>query len=357
MEEDSIMIKVFGKTDTNYTSNGDVCFIPLEAKVYKSESDDYYLNLITDLKYIDYLKSGNIVVVKLPQGQQAFRITNPTVDGKKFQAKCLHVFYDSKNYLISDSYVQNKNCNDALTWLNNATMPNSEFTVSSNVTTVSSFRCVRKSLYEAIYEVLDRWGGHLVRNNFNVQIKSSIEHDNGVVVRYQKNLKEISCSENWDDVCTKILPVGKDGTLLNLVNPSLPIYIESTTHYEIPFCKTVSFSQDINREDYETESAYKNALVADLRDQATKYLSEHCVPQINYTLKANLDKITDIGDVIQVIDERLGVNLLTNVIAFEYDCILEKYTSVEFGNYKRNLSNLMTNIQKMINQTITERMN
>ena len=60
----------------------------------------------------------------------------------------------------------------------------------------------------------------MVRDNFSVSIRASIQHDNGVVVQYRKNMKEISVEENWDNVCTKILPVGKDGTLLNAVNPS-----------------------------------------------------------------------------------------------------------------------------------------
>lgn len=351
------MIKIYGATDKTFTSNGDVSFVPLRANVYKTEYEDYYLDLECDLKYIDYLKTDNIVIARLPQGEQAFRIKNPTVDGKKFTAKCPHVFFDSENYLIADSFVQNKNCNDALNWLNNATEPQSEFTVMSTVAHVDSFRCVRKSLYEAFLAVLERWGGHLVRDNFNVEIRNSIEHDNGVVVQYRKNLKEITCEEVWDDVVTKILPVGKDGTLLNAVNPSASIYLTSSTQYDVPYVKTVSFSQDIDSQDYPDETAYKTALVADLTQQATDYMSKHCVPQINYTLRANLEKITDIGDVIEVKDERLGIDLMTNVLAFQYDCIQKRYIEVEFGNFKRNLSNLMSNIQKMINQTITEREN
>ena len=351
------MIRIFGATDKTFTSNGDVSFIPLRANVYKTEYEDYYLDLECDLKYIDYLQSGNIVVADLPQGSQAFRINNPLVDGKKFSAKCPHVFFDSQNYLIADSFVQEKNCNEALNWLNNATEPQSEFEVFSTVSTINSFRCVRKSLYEAFQTVLERWGGHMVRDNFSVSIRASIQHDNGVVVQYRKNMKEISVEECWDDVCTKILPVGKDGTLLNAVNPSASIYISSPTQYDIPFTKTVSFSQDIDSKDYPDETAYKTALVADLQTQATQYLANNCVPKINYTLRANLEKITDIGDVIEVKDERLGLDLMTTVLAFEYDCIQERYIEVEFGNFKRNLSNLMSNIQKMINQTITEREN
>lgn len=351
------MIKVFGQTDKTFNSNGDVSFVPLRAKVYKADNGDYYLDFVASLKYIDYLKTGNIIVARLPQGEQAFRLNNPQIDGKTISCKCPHVFFDSKNYLIADSYVFEKNGNEAIKWLNNSTMPQSEFTVSSTVAKIDSYRCVRKSLYEALNVMLERWGGHLVRDNFDIKLKNDISHDNGVVVQYRKNIKEIEVEENWDNVVTKILPVGKDGILLNGVNPSASIWMESTTQYDIPYCKTVSFSQDIDKDDYPSEQDYKIALVYDLTQKAQAYLNQNCVPQINYTLKANLDKITDIGDIIEVKDERLGIDLMTNVLAFEYDCILEKYTSVEFGNFKRNLSNLMKNIQVMINQTITERTN
>ena len=352
------MIRIFKETDTTFDSNGDIAFIPYKAIVRKSDNGDYYLDLESDLKYIDYLKSNNIVVVDLPQGSQAFRIGDIQVNGKKFQSKCYHVFYDIKNSLIADSYVENKNCNDALNWLNNACVPATGFTVSSDITTLNSYRCVRTSFYEAIMKtILERWGGHLVRDNFDIQIKSDISHDNGIVVRYRKNLKEITKTESWTNVVTKILPVGKDGTLLNAINPSASIYIDSSVQYDRVYCKTVSFSQDIEKDDYPTEQAYIQALVDDLRVQATDYVEKYCYPSVNYTLKANLEQITDIGDIIEVIDERLGVSLMTSVLAFNYDCVQNRYTSVEFGNFKNNLSNLMSNIQKMINNSITTEQN
>ena len=347
------MIRVFGQTDKTYLSNGDVVLRPIKAKVTKKDNGDYYLDLETDLTYVDYLVEGNIIVANTPTGDQAFRIDNVVKNKNKLVSKCWHVFYDSKNYLIADSFVENKDCNDALNHLNNATEPVSEFTVSSNVTTVDSFRCVRKSLYEAIQTVLERWGGHLIRNNFDIEVRSSIGQDNGIIVQYKKNLKEITCQENWDNVVTKILPVGKDGLLLNALNPSASIYIESATQYDLPYTKTVTFAQDdIEQENYATETAYTQALVDDLEAQATEYLSQNCVPQINYTLKANLDRVTDIGDIIQVIDERLGVNMTTNVIGFVYDCIFEKYSEVEFGNFTQTLSGLVSTITGNIDRTV-----
>ena len=346
------MIRVFSPNDKVFNSNGDIVINPYKAKVHKEDNGDYYLNLETSIKYADYLVTGRIVVADTPQGAQAFRITNPTKKFNKISVKAWHVFYDSENYLIADSYVVDMNCNNALDHLNSATEPQSPFTTLSDISIIDSYRCVRKSLYEAIQTVLERWGGHLVRDNFNIKIMSNIGVDNGVTVRYAKNLKELTCEENWDNVVTKLLPVGKDGILLNDLDASQSIYMVSDKQWEIPYTKTVSFEQnDIEQDNYQDETAYKKALIEDLKDQARRYLEENCVPHVNYTMKANLEKVTDIGDTVQVIDERLKLNLTTNIIAFEYDCILDKYTEIEFGNFKKSLSSFASSVVSSATQS------
>lgn len=349
------MIRVFGATDTTFTSNGDVVLRPLKAKVHKKDNGDYYLDLDAGLEYIDYLVEGNIIVANTPTGDQAFRVGNVTKTKNKISSKCFHVFYDSKNYLIAEADVESKNCGDALTQLNVSTEPWSEFSVSSDIATQNSYQCIRKSFYDALRDVVSIWGGHLVRNNFNISVVSEIGTDNGIVVQYKKNLKEITCHENWNAVCTKLLPIGRDGIKLNALDPSKSIYVVSSTQYDLPYCKTVTFSQDnINKDDYPTENDYLQALVSDLEQQADDYLETNCVPQVNYTLKANLDKLTDIGDTVEVIDERLGVHLMTHVIGFVYDCLFEQYSEVEFGNFTETISGLvgtMTQTSEKIAET------
>ena len=340
------MLRVFSPSDTDFTSNGDVVIQATLAVVHKSDNGDYYLELQCGLDYVDYVKSENIIVAPTPQGAQPFRIENVDATRSKISVKAWHKFYDSKNYLIADSYVVDKNCNDALDHLNNATDNPSPFTTLSDVQTVASYRCVRKSLYEAINTVLERWGGHLVRDNNSIQIRESIGSDNGVTIQYRKNLKDISVSYDWSGVCTKLLPVGKDGFTID--------YVYSQQQYDVPYTKTVSFEQDINSEDYEDEDQYQTALRDDLTAQAQKYLETSQYPAINYTLNANMDKITDIGDTVVVFDERLGVNITTHVLSFEYDCIQERYIQVQFGTATATLSDLMSNVTNDINSSINE---
>lgn len=338
------MIKVFAPSDRDFSSNGDAVIQPLRAKVHKEDNGDYYLDLMTGLEYAKYMEEGNIIVANTPQGHQPFRVSNVQKTNNKITTKAWHIFYDAEDYVIADSYVVDKNCEDALSHLNRATSPESPFVVWSDVTTVDSFRCVRQSLYSAINVVRERWGGHLVRDGFTIGLKDTIGQDNGITVEYKKNLREISAEEDWTDVVTQLLPVGKDGILLNEINPSEDIFVYSSLQYNIPYAKSLSFSQDINREDFTSDYEYKKALVANLKRQAQDYVNVNCLPKVNYTLKANLERVTDIGDTIEVKDNRLGVSMLTSVIAFDYDCILGKYTEIEFGNFRPKLSNLLTTV-------------
>ena len=349
------MLKLFGTTDTNYSTNGDKILIPTYQHIIKQDNGEFALDCELPLLYIDDIQSNRILVSNTPAGEQAFRITDIEKRKTKIKVKAYHISYDSQNYIIQDSYVVGKDGNGAINHLNDATDIPSPFTVSSDILATNSYRCVRKSLYEAWNDMLERWGGHLVRNNYNVAINDSIGQDNGVVVRYAKNLKDISATYDWEDVATKLLPVGKDGILLP------EVYVYGLEQYDIPYTKVIHFEQDdivqedfVDENDDPDEEAYHIALIDNLREQAEQYLQDNYLPKVNYTLDANLEKITDVGDTIEVIDERLGINIMTNLISYDYDCILEKYIQLEFGNFKNNLGNLIQNIQANTETIVSE---
>lgn len=348
------MLKLFGTTDTLFGSNGDKIIIPTYQHIIKQDNGEFYLDVELSLNYIDDITPNRILVSNTPTGQQAFRITNVEHRKHKIKVKAKHVFYDSANYVIKDSYVVDKDCNDAMDHLNNATDNPSPFTTSSNISRTASYRCVRKSLYEALQVLLERYGGHIVRDNWNIAINETIGQDNGVTVRYAKNLKDITVDYDWSAVATKLMPVGKDGLLLP------EEWLTSGTQYDIPYTKVVSFNQDINEDDYKDddgnvdEDAYNEALINDLRNQGNNYLNENAIPKVNYTLSSNLEKISDVGDTIEVIDERLGVNVMTSLISFDYDCILERYVELQFGNFQKTLNNLMSSISANTTTIATE---
>ena len=341
------MIKVFKPTDRDYTSNGDIVLKPYKALIRKEDftfesKGNYYIDIETGLEYVYYRVEGNIVVASTPQGEQAFRISNPNKTKNKISVRAWSMFYDSEKFIAPDLNVTDETCAEVLDLLNDLSFPHNQFTVSSDVEGASSFTCTKAQLYDAICMVIDTYGGHLVRDNFDLQVKADISHDNGVTVEYRKNLKDITCEENWDDVVTCLLPIGKDGILLNHLDQEASIYVTNGVSYDVPYNKIVQFDQsEINEEDYGGHILYIQALLDDLYAKAMWYINLNCVPKVNYTLSAHLDRITDIGEIIRVKDDRLGVDLLTNVIAFTYDCISERYTEVEFGNFMPALPDLV----------------
>ena len=182
--------------------------------------------------------------------------------------------------------------------------------------------------FDILSDVTSRFGLHMVRNNFNFALNTSIGQDRGVNIRYGSNMRDMTKTEKWDNVCTICFPIGKEG--VRMINGG---YVGSQTQYELSYIRLVNFAQEnIKREYYSSAADYKTALQTNLATIAQAYVDEACFPEITYDFKAHLDGITDVGDTIRVIDENLEIDMLTQVKSYDYDCILEKYTDITFGN-------------------------
>lgn len=345
------MISVYESNEKIFNHNGLKVLHPRKCDVFKEDNGDYYIELEDTIDNINYYQANMIIKcpTPFPEGKQLFRIINPEIKNNYIYIKARHVYFDTSNYIILDNYIVDKNCNYALEHLNSNTDKLSPFTTTSNINTLSTYRCVRKSLEEAINTVIERWGGHLVRNNFNISILDEIGIDRGIQIKYSKNLKELKVNENWDDVVTKIFPVGKDGLIL----PEK--YIETNEElYDIPFSKVISFEQSLEREDYLSDEDYTNALIADLRNKANIYLENNKLPKVNYSLSANLNYITDVGDTVYLEHPKIKLALKTNVISVKYDVISQRFKSIEFGNFKSSLKSLIQNVNKVASDAAKE---
>lgn len=342
------MISMYESSENSFNHNGLKILHPKKCEVFKEDNGDYYIELEDSTDNISYYQANMIIKcpTPFPEGSQLFRIVNPEIKNNYIYVKAKHIYFDTKNYIIFDNYIVDKNCNYALNHLNSNTDKLSPFTTTSNINTLSTFRCVRNSLEEAINTVIERWGGHLVRNNFNISILDEVGADRGIQIKYSKNLKELKVNENWDDVVTKILPVGKNGLLL----PEKYIELEEEL-YDIPFTKVISFDQELERDDYSSDEEYTNALITDLRNKATVYLEDNKLPKVNYSLSANLDYITDVGDTVYLEHPKIKLALKINVISVKYDVIAQRFKNIEFGNFKNSLKSLIQNVNKVASDT------
>lgn len=338
------MIRVYDSNEKVFNNNGIKILHPSFAEITKSDNGDYYIELEDILENIDYYQKGMIIRVSTPWGVQGFRCDNPEIKNKRIISKAWHLTYDSKNYIITDKSAVNKNCNAALDYYNSNADIETPFTTISDISTVLTTRMVRKTLYDVFVSLIDsdKYGGHLYRDNFTFGIKQNIGEDRGVVLANNKNITDISTSENWDSVCTKILPYTTDGESAIMLDG---VYVELNEQlYDIPYTKIVKFENIYSSDDFETYEAFLNATKLWLLQTANAYLQENKVPKINYSVSAKIDNISDIGDTIYVKHSKCKVNITTQVISIVWDAISGKYKKIEFGNFKKELKNLTQEI-------------
>lgn len=349
------MIRVYDATERLFDHNGIKALRPLFAEITKIDNGDYYVELEDTLDNLEYYQKGMIVRVPTPWGVQGFRCDNPTIQNNRVNCKAWHLTYDAKNYIIKDSYAVDKNCNDALNHFNDNTDIESPFNVISDITALVSTRAVRMSLFE-VFEVLigaDKYGGHWERDNFTWGIQANIGQDRGVVLAYNKNITDISVSENWDNVCTKILPYTTDGEVAILLDDP---YVEIDEDlYDIPYTKVIKFENELEKEDYESEEDYLTASKQWLKEQADEYLQANKLPMVNYSVSAKLDNVSDVGDIIYVKHPKCKVEITTNVISVKYDAIKGKYNNIEFGNFKKEIKNLTKEIASAVGKETDEK--
>ena len=158
---------------------------------------------------------------------------------------------------------------------------------------------------------------------------------------------DIKVEENWDNVCTKLLPYVVDGeTTITLDRP----YVElGEKLYDIPFTKSLKFNPELKKENYETYEEFVSAVKEWLLSEAMKYLLANEVPRVNYTLSAEIQNVSDVGDRIFIKHPKISKELIeTWVISIKYDVIKQKYTSIEFGNFKKEIKNLTQEVATLV---------
>lgn len=351
------MIRVYDSNEKLFNNNGIKILHPLVAEITKKDNSDYYIELEDVLENLAYYQKGLIIRADTPWGVQGFRCDNPEINNKKIKCTAWHLSYDSKNYVIADSYAVDKNCNDALDHFNSATDSTSPFTTISDISKITSTRIVTKSLFDVYEEFIsdDKYGGHWYRDNWTLGIKNSIGQDKGVVLAVNKNITDFVVKENWDDVCTKILPYTTDGEKrIYLDNKFVELDLGL---YDIPFTKVVKFENIYSSSDFDDYSSYETATKTWLLEEANKYLQNNKLPKINYSVGAELSNVSDVGDTIYVKHPKCKIDITTNVIGIVYDCIKNSYVKIEFGNFKKEIKNLTDQISAEVEKNTNEHIN
>lgn len=310
-------------------SNGDYVINPIECVEHR-ELGEWYLEVETKIE--DFIIQDAIcVVVTKEKGEQPFRIRNIEV-GETIVFEAWHIGFDTQNYAIELSFVLNQDCQDAIETLLLNTMPsNSPFTAYSDISTLSVHSVENMSVYDALLSIADHYNGVLDFDKWQIRIVSSIGADNGVTLAYGKNIQESEVYENWDNVVTKMKPIGNDGITLS------PVWLTADVSYSKPYAKIVRF---------DTDSVENLSFVAQM------YLDRFKVPQVNYKVKANVVQNISLGDTIHV--DALQFEIDATVLSYKFDVNLQRIIEVEFGNYRRTVEGAFDTLKTEVTNTTLE---
>ncbi|RXM57219.1 phage tail spike protein [Clostridium tetani] len=363
------MINIYNSKETNFKHNGlavlDSC---IRCEVEEELNKYYGLELEYPIfsNKAKYLIEDNIIKAPTPTGLQLFRIYRKVKNMSTITVYGRHIFYDLLDNFIESYRTGNVSGNGALKGILNNLQYKTNFKSYSNISTIADAYYVRKNPVEILIgeeknSFLNRWGGELKRDNFSISILNSIGENNGVAIRYGKNLIGIEEDLDISEVVTRIMPTGLDDKDNSVILPEK--YIDSPLINKYPKAKVrhLHFGDiKVNSE----ENITLNDVYKLLREKVQELyqIQQIDIPNVNYTVDfVELSKTEEyknykvletvhLGDVILVKHKKLGIDIKQKVIKYRWDSILGKYLEIELGNFKENLSADINNLSNSIEE-------
>ena len=244
-------------------------------------------------------------------------------------------------------------CAGALEGLINNSLESNPFAVWTDKATQATYKqtlpeSFRSRLGGVNGSILDVYGGEYEFDNYLVKLYASRGADNGVTLRYGKNITDIKQEENISNTITGIVPYWTDSEGNTVTGDAQ--YSENADNF--PFMRTVikDFSQEFEDAPTKTE----------LEQYTRNYIERNDIgiPSVSIDVSfvalwqteeykdiANLERVK-LCDTVTVEFEKLGISAKAKVIRTEFDVLKEKYNKIEIGEVKTNLVNTLSDIQQ-----------
>ena len=301
---------------------------------------------------------------------QLFRIYRVAPELDKITVYARHIFYDLLDNMIQSYAPASTDAGaSVLQGLSGACLSDHAFTFYSDLTsTAEDVTFENINPVEAIlgtYGLIDKYGGELVRDLFDVYVVQRAGSDANVTIREGKNLLGITYDEDQTNVVTRILPTGEDGDGNTLYLPEK--YIDSPHINDYPHPKwqhlpvTEAVVSDSEDEPRSIDDCYKI-----MRDEVQKQFDAGCdIPDI--TLKVDFINLKDtaeygqyrllqniyLGDSVTVIVKRLGIAVKMRMTQYSYDCLTRRYSNMVLGSAEEALSGNVISGRQLPNGVIT----
>ena len=224
------------------------------------------------------------------------------------------------------------------------TAATTDITLSSsiNLSNVSA----RAALGGVEGSVLYTYGGEYEFDNYTIKLHKSRGKDNGVRIAYGKNMTELKCDVDMSASYTGIFGYVKTDD------------INLTSSYNVT--NTSGISTRILVRDFSSDFGSNAPTQSSLDAAVKKYAEDNDINSIKASVTvsfvnlaqspeyANIAPLETVNlcDTVTIYHKELGVNIKAKVIKTVYDTIAEKYTKIELGSARTNMSSIISQTVK-----------
>ena len=178
--------------------------------------------------------------------------------------------------------------------------------------------------------VLQTYRGEFKFDRFNVALLTNRGANNGVTLRYGKNIVGMTQDEDYSGLYTGVAPFWKgEDTAVYL--PETIVFAQGSFGFER------ILSLDLSGE-FDSEPTLDQ-----LRTRAAQYISDNSIStpkdslDIDYAMDATIGSVR-LCDTVSCVYMALGVQATAKVVKTAYDALLERYKSITLGSIRSNFA-------------------
>lgn len=345
---------LYAATETAFTSNGigmlkecTSCIVTEERNgIYECE----FTVAVTDKHYAD-IDIGKIILVPHDETKDLqpfiiYRASKP-IDGMvTFNAH--HVSYGLSNVVVKP--FEATSITQALSKLNTEALTACPFTFWTDKNTAGAFVVKFPSSARALLagqegSILDVYGGGEYEfDKYTVKLRQHRGADNGVTIRYGKNLTDIEQVFDYSETYDGVIPYWYDEETDTVVYGSTVMGTGRSGDAIVPLDMSADF------EDQPTAAQLESAALTYL-DSNAPWKPQNNI-DVDFVALWQTDEYKDIAplervklcDTVTVVFPLIGATINEQVIRVEYDALRERYSKIELGQPKQSFAETVVSL-------------
>lgn len=302
--------------------------------------------------------------------EQPFRIYKITKTlNRRIKVNAQHISYDLAYTTVMPCV--GVSASNALSNMATNAINIGHFTTWSNVSTAAAFvidepASFRNWIGGRKGSILDTYGGELQWDKFAVKLHGHRGTDRGLVLRYGKNISDISQEQDISYTITGITPYLVTSQKVTLTLPEKTIW-KSGVSYSPARDKSMNMSSYVDEKGIretnptDTEAQIEAKLISAMRTATQAYINANITGTPDAAIEVSY---VDLGateeykgwrslfsqaglcDTVSVYYERLGIQTTSKIVKTEYNVLLDRFEKLTIGKTSTNLASNIFGLTK-----------